>query len=148
MLTVTEMKRLPIFLLVYILLFVLSGNAADIYVSPTGNDANPGTKEQPFATLQAALRKARNLRRLNDESIKEGIHIILRGGNYQVLETIVIKPEDGGTRESSTYIEAATNETPVLSGGVQISNWKKVSAVVNGLQKNIKIKFGWQMCRW
>jgi len=129
------MKRLPPCLLVYFLLFALTGNAADIYVSPNGSDANLGTKEKPLATLQAAIRKARNLRRLNDESVKDGIHIILSGGLYTVLETVVIKPEDSGTRDSPTFIEAALNEKPVVSGGVQISNWKKLTTAVNGLQK-------------
>ena len=129
------MKRLLRFLPLLFLLLPATGFAADIYVSPVGNDNNPGTKEYPLATIQAAIRKARELRRLNDDSIKDGIHIILRGGTYPVLETIVIKPEDSGTRESSTFIEAAPNEKPVLSGGVQISNWKKVTTPVNGLQK-------------
>ena len=135
------MKRLPPYLLVYFITICPAVAMQPIFMFPQlATDANPGTKEKPLATLQAALRKARNLRRLNDESIKDGIHIILRGGNYQVLETIVIKPEDGGTRESVTYIEAAPNEQPVLSGGVPISNWKKVTAAVNGLQKNIQSK--------
>ena len=129
------MKRLPRLLFVYILLFALTGNAADIYVSPRGNDRNPGTKEQPLATLQAAIRKARDLRRLNDASVKDGIHIILRGGNYPVLETIVLRPEDSGTDDSPTWIEAATNEQPVLSGGVIIGGWKKLVTPVAGLQK-------------
>ncbi len=132
------MKRLLLFL--FIITGIFSAGAADIYVSPTGSDNNPGTKEQPLATLQAAIRKARNLRRLNDATAKDDIHIILRGGNYQVLETIVIRPEDNGTRESSTFIEAAANEKPILSGGVQISNWKKVTTAVIGLQKNIQSK--------
>lgn len=132
------MKRLLRFLPLLFLLLPATGFAADIYVSPVGNDNNPGTKEYPLATIQAAIRKARNLRRLNDESVKDGIHIILRGGTYPVLETIVIRPEDGGTRESSTFIEAALNEKPVLSGGVQIGNWKKVTAPVNGLQQKVQ----------
>lgn len=132
------MKRLQFSLSVFLLLFAQLLMAAEIYVSPNGSDKNDGSKEKPFATLNMALRKARELRRLNEASIKEGIHIILRGGSYQVLETIVIKPEDSGTRQSSTFIEAAKNEKPVLSGGVQIGNWKKVTTVVNGLQKNIQ----------
>ncbi len=134
------MKRLPFCLLAVLLFLNFSAWAVDIYVSPIGSDLNDGSKEKPFATLNMALRKARELRRLNDESIKAGIHIILRGGNYQVLETIVIKPEDNGTRESSTFIEAAPNEKPVLSGGVQISNWKKVTTPVNGLQAKYQNK--------
>jgi hypothetical protein len=132
------MKRLLRFLPLLFLLLSINGFAVEIFVSPLGNDSNPGTRDQPLATLQAALLKARDLRRLNDASITNGIHIILRGGTYQVLETIVIRPEDNGTRESSTFIEAAPNEKPVLSGGVQISNWKRVTANINGLQKNIQ----------
>lgn len=129
------MMRLRFCLLLLLLLLAFTGNAVEIYVAVNGLDTNPGTKEKPLATLSAALRKARNLRRLNDESVKDGIHIILRGGNFQVLETIVIKSEDSGTRESSTFIEAAPDEKPVLSGGVQISNWRKLTAAVIGLQK-------------
>lgn len=129
------MKQLSCLLLVCFLVSAIAVNAADIYVSTTGKDSNPGTKENPLATLQAAIRKARNLRRLNDATAKDDIHIILRGGNYQVLETIVIRPEDNGTRESATFIEAAENDKPVLSGGVQISNWKKITVPVAGLQK-------------
>ena len=129
------MKRLPPCLLVYFLLVALAGNAADIYVSPNGSDANSGSKEKPLATVQAAIRKARNLRRLNDESIRDGIHIILSGGMYSVLETIVLRPEDSGTRESPTFIEAAPNEQPILSGGVMISGWEKLVTPVAGLQK-------------
>ncbi len=129
------MKRLPQCLLVYFLLFALAGNAADIYVSPNGSDANMGSKERQLATVQAAIRKARNLRRLNDESIKGGIHIILSGGMYSVLETIVLRPEDSGTEDSPTLIEAAPNEQPVLSGGIMISGWKKLVTPVAGLQK-------------
>lgn len=104
-------------------------------MATNGSDLNDGSKEKPFATVAAALRKARNLRRLNDASVKDGIHIILRGGNYQVLQTIIIRAEDSGTRESPTLIEAAENEKPVLSGGVQIINWKKLTTPVVGLQK-------------
>ncbi|MFY7839872.1 MAG: right-handed parallel beta-helix repeat-containing protein, partial [Lacibacter sp.] len=128
------MKRLRSCFLLVFFLFAQLSMAADIYVSPNGSDANDGSKEKPFATLNKALHKARELRRLNDAGIKEGIHIILRGGTYPVLETIVIRPEDSGTRESSTFIEAAENEKPVLSGGVQISNWEKITVAVKGLQ--------------
>ncbi|MBP6431225.1 MAG: right-handed parallel beta-helix repeat-containing protein [Ferruginibacter sp.] len=132
------MKRL--LLILTFCAFYYASFAFDIFVSPNGNDNNIGTKEQPLATLQAALRKARNLRRVNDESIKNGIHIILFGGTHQVLETIVIRPEDGGTNDSPTFIEAAPNEKPIISGGIKITNWKKLTTRVIGLQKNIQAK--------
>ena len=57
------MKRLRLALLGYFLLFALWANAADIYVSPTGSDFNDGSKDKPLATLNMALRKARDIRR-------------------------------------------------------------------------------------
>jgi Right handed beta helix region/L-rhamnose mutarotase len=134
------MKRLSQCFFALLLLINFPVYAVDIFVATNGSDFNAGTKERPFATLQAALLKARDLRRLNDVSIKDGIHIILSGGIYQTLQTIIIRPEDGGTLESPTYIEAAPKEQPILSGGVQINNWKKLTTSVAGLQKNIQQK--------
>jgi hypothetical protein len=129
------MKRLPILFLIICCFFSAPLFAVNIYVSPTGNDRNPGTNDQPLATLQAAIRKARDFRRLNYASLSDGIHIILRGGIYNVLETIVLRPEDGGIENNPTIIEAAKDEQPVLSGGVAITGWKKITAPVTGLQK-------------
>ncbi|MCU7551907.1 right-handed parallel beta-helix repeat-containing protein [Chitinophagaceae bacterium LB-8] len=103
--------------------------ASDIYVAPGGVDTNPGSVQQPKATLAAALRQARELRRLNDPSIKDGIRIIVKGGTYFLNESLFIRPEDSGTENSPTIIEAAQGESPVLSGGVKVSGWKKVSSV-------------------
>ncbi len=126
----------------FLLACCLAGHAFSfaqiIYVAPDGSDLHDGSMAKPMATVQMALRKAREMRRLNDESIQNGIHIVLRGGNYQVLETIVIRPEDSGTRESTTFIEAAPNEQPVLSGAVPVMNWKKVATAVPGLQQNVQ----------
>lgn len=127
------MKRLRLALLGYFFLFACMGNAADIYVSPTGSDLHDGSKEKPFATLQMALRKARELRRLNDPSVNGGINIILRGGVYTLSEPVFIRPEDSGTPDSPTRIIAAPGEEPVLSGGFQLRNWKKLTTALSGL---------------
>jgi hypothetical protein len=111
------------------LLFTFTANAADIWVSPKGNDQNNGSKELPLATPSAALRRARELRRLSDASVKDGIHIILKGGIYPLDEAIFVRPEDSGTVDSPTTIEAAPGERPVLSGGVNVSGWVKAKSV-------------------
>jgi hypothetical protein len=127
------MKRLPQYLLAFMLLINFPAMAADIFVSTNGSDLNEGSKEKPLATVAAALRKAREMRRLNDATIAHGIHIVLKGGLYQLYEPLMIRPEDAGTSESPTYIESAPNETPVLSGGFQIHNWKKTTEKMKGL---------------
>lgn len=112
------------FLLLLVLLF--RGMAAEIYVSAqaTVSERN-GTAIAPYANLEEALRHARELRRLQDPSIKNGIRIIIRDGNYLPDQPILIRPEDSGTRESPTEIVAEGNHA-VISGGVLIQDWKKV----------------------
>ena len=107
--------------------------AADIWVAPNGNDANSGTAAAPMATVSAALRKARELRRLNDPSIQTGIHIILKGGEYPLSESIFVRPEDSGTEASPTVIEAAPGERPILSGGLAVQGWHKAPHILPGL---------------
>ncbi|MFT3935706.1 MAG: L-rhamnose mutarotase [Chitinophagaceae bacterium] len=127
------MRRLPACFLLLLLLTVCSSRAADIYVSLNGADSNSGTKDHPLASIAAALRKARELRRLNDESIANGIHIIIAEGVYHFYESLMIRPEDAGTAASPTIIEAASGDNPVFSGGIEINNWKRSVQKINGL---------------
>ncbi|WP_316810016.1 L-rhamnose mutarotase [Pedobacter heparinus] len=124
------MRSAKTYLVLFITLLLIGElKAADIYVSLKGSDHNPGTKAQPVATLANALRKARELRRLNDPSVKKGINIIIGQGVYRLDEPVVVRPEDSGSAASPTCITAAQNETVVLSGGRQISGWKKAGDV-------------------
>jgi hypothetical protein len=79
------------------------------------------------------VRKAREMRRLNDPSIKNGIEIIVREGVYYFNEPLFIRPEDAGTTESPTTIKADDGASPVFSGGVRINGWKKLQSRVDGL---------------
>jgi hypothetical protein len=106
--------------------------ASEIYVSASGKDTNSGTIESPVVTLNKALRIAREMRRLNTAGIENGIHIILKNGSYQLYEPLFIRPEDSGTSSSPTIIRSEKNNVSddnhsgaVISGGIQIKNWKK-----------------------
>ncbi len=132
-------RRLLIFplkvgmLLMLLLLGIATARSADIWVAPGGNDEAAGTKDAPMATLSAALRKARELRRLKDPSVAGGIHIIIRGGEYRLIEPVFVRPEDSGTDGSPTMIEAASGEKPVLSGGRAVTGWQPVRGRLAGL---------------
>jgi hypothetical protein len=118
-------------------LILLVGNmtvyAADIWVAVNGSDNNPGTKAQPMATIGMALRKAREMRRLNDPAVAGGVHIIVQGGWYALYEPLFIRPEDSGTPASPTFIEAAPGAHTVVSGGVAITGWSKPKERIPGL---------------
>lgn len=92
------------------LLIAYTLSAADIYVSSG-------------SSLTEALRQARELRRLNDASIKGGITIHLAAGNHYLYEPLFIRPEDSGTPESPTVITSDGKAT--LYGGMSFTGWKK-----------------------
>jgi hypothetical protein len=84
--------------------------AQPYFVSPAGNDANPGTLEKPFATLQCAQRAVRQ---------KRG-DVFLRGGTYYLPATLVFTAEDSGTKDQLVIFQNYQNEKPVISGGVRL----------------------------
>ncbi|MFL1012179.1 L-rhamnose mutarotase [Flavisericum labens] len=126
--------KLTIYL--FLLSVAFSSSAQEIWVSNNGIDTNSGSKESPVATVNMALRKARNMRRLNSPKITNGIRIVLKGGNYNLEEPIFIRPEDSGTATSPTTIEADGNALVVINGGVEITGWKKASQV-SGLNPEV-----------
>lgn len=127
------------------LLFIISltstVKATELWVSPDGNDANKGTKEAPFATLEGAIRKARELRRLKEKDISDGIKILVEDGTYLLEQPVFIRPEDSGTPESPTIISAAPKANPVVSGGIQLkNNWQKATTQTADLSAAAKGK--------
>jgi hypothetical protein len=138
------MKRLPRCLFIFLLLVYITGNAADIYVSDFGgNDyLNPGTKAKPLATIDGALRKARELRRLNDPSIAGGINIILLNTRIFLTQPIFIRHEDSGTADSPTIIRGADGNPSMISGGMELprNRWEKAPLNTPGLSGKAKGK--------
>lgn len=99
--------------------------ADEIWVSPNGNDRNSGSKDAPKATLQAALRQAREWRRVGDERARQGITINMGAGTYSLYEPIFLRPEDSGTDSAPLTIKGIGMEETIISGGVTLSRWKK-----------------------
>src|SRR3972149_5887083 len=107
--------------------------AAEFWVSTNGSDENPGTPDQPLLSPAIALRKARELRRLQHPTVADGVHIMLRGGVYSLTTPLNVRPEDSGTEASPTVFRAAPEEAPVLSGGVLVGGWNRLPHEVPGL---------------
>ena len=117
---------------------VTSPMAVDLWVSPTGSDKNPGTQAQPFASVSAAQRDARELRRLGKVGINEPVHIILQSGVYPFTSPLLVRSADSGTEKSPTVFEAAPGAKPVLSGGIDITGWHKATGNIPGMPKAAK----------
>jgi len=87
-----------------------------IYVSPKGNDAHSGESDAPLASLTAAVTKARGA---------ASAVIELGGGVYRRAEPLSLGPADNGLT-----IVAAAGATPVIDGGIEVTQWRK--GTING----------------
>jgi parallel beta-helix repeat protein len=109
------MKQL---LAAFLSLLASTACATDFYVSPTGIDSNPGTREKPFATLERARDGARAVHKPGQG--KDTIHVWLRGGSYIRTKTLEFGKLDAGTTTAPLVISAYGNEIVRITGGVVI----------------------------
>lgn len=114
-------------------LLVLPAAAAELWVSPSGSDLNPGTRTHPLASVGQAQRNATELRRLSKSASDEPLNIILRAGIYPLTSPLQFYPEASGTDANPTTLMAAPGEKPVLSGGIPITGWNRLTRRIAGL---------------
>lgn len=117
-------------------------NMTKLYVSPDGNDSADGSIDSPFATLPKAVEAVRAMRKL--ENTNPAV-IYLREGRHQLNQTLVLGIQDGRTSSSEMValdkygagesIEPAfltfaaySGETPIVSAGVPVDEWKILEA--------------------
>jgi len=103
----------------------LGASAGDIYVSAErGSDTAEGTQSSPLRSVEAAMRKAREWRRLGSKEAEGGVNITLEEGTYRPVTPIYIRPEDSGTQSSPTIIRSVGGSA-VISGGLRVTGWRK-----------------------
>lgn len=88
-----------------------------------GSDANPGSKDKPFLSVERArdeIRKAKVAGPLDGPVI---VH--LSGGVYRLTKTLEWLPEDSGTERAPITYAADAGQHPVISGGRTITGWQK-----------------------
>ncbi len=76
-----------------------------IYVAPTGDDANPGTRQQPLRTIQVAVDQA-----------QAGDTVYVRQGVYHEVVTI----KNSGRPDQPLTVAAYPGERPVIDGAYRL----------------------------
>ena len=95
------MHYLRIFLFFLVLLFPATSRAATWYVAMDGDDGNPGTLEEPFRTIQRALRE-----------VAPGDTVLVRAGVYDLETYVDVEGEPG----SPVTLSSFPGERAVLDG--------------------------------
>jgi hypothetical protein len=132
------------------LIFLTHLSAAEFFVSPTGNDADPGSLEKPFATVQRG-----------QEAASAGDIVYIRGGTYAMKENQIARKQGAmayvtsldksGAPEKRICYWAYQNEHPVFDlsevkpAGLRIdafyasANWIHIRGLeVIGVQVTLK----------
>lgn len=108
------------------LLAVSSNYRTQYFVSINGNDLNPGTIERPFATLERAREKIREIKAVHAFPIG-GVTIQLRGGTYVLTKTFDLTDKDSGTEQSPIIYRSYKHEKVYLIGGREIKGFSSVT---------------------
>lgn len=88
------------------------------FVSPKGSNANPGTKEKPFASIDHAKLQARKQ--------KGSVVINLFGGIYYLDQPVVFTPEDSRKKNETLTIKNFNNQKVIVSGSEVLKlKWTK-----------------------
>lgn len=83
--------------------FLINFNYAQIYVAIDGSDDSLGTIDQPYASFSKAI-----------SEVSAGDTIYVRGGVYNLVNTITINLAQSGTAEQFCTLQAYREERPVL----------------------------------
>lgn len=92
--------------------------AHDIYIAPTGDDRNVGSKTAPFATL------ARAVKELYQYAGKEAVSLWFASGTYYIDTTIVLGPELSGTAEHPVVFAGEPGAEVLLKGSRPLEGLK------------------------
>src|SRR5690348_5795235 len=90
--------------------------SAQIYTSPAGSDANPGSQARPVQTLERAITLARNQASVGSKDVT----ITLAGGTYRLTRPLQLDANDSGRNGKNLVFTTKAGEHPVLSGAVRI----------------------------
>lgn len=106
--------------------FADSVEAVYLYVSPNGDEFGTGTENSPVNSISAARKLVRKIKK---ENKNVPINVILKSGEYRIMETEKFAKEDGGTENAPvTYMaEVGADVTVKSSKKLNLHAFSKVA---------------------
>jgi len=94
--------------------------ALSLYVSPSGNDQNPGNADAPFATIARARDAIREIRS-GPGLPAGGITVWIAGGTYDQPATIAFDSRDSGTPDKPIVYAAPPGQLARVTGAISLN---------------------------
>lgn len=101
----------------------------EFYVSPYGNDANSGTADAPFLTIQRAKDAVDEI----NETMTGDIIVNIAEGTYEMERHLSFRTEDSGFNGYDVIYRGNKQNPPLLSGGTDISGGWEVHNATKGI---------------
>ena len=89
---------------------VVAGYGNTYYVSPDGDDSNPGTEDEPWQTLDKA-----------GDSAELGDKVLFMEGVYKAP----LFPQNSGTENAWITFKGMEGHEVIIEGGYEVTDWKK-----------------------
>ncbi len=120
----TKVKMTKSIYLLAAFLFILNSihGQIELHIASDGHDLNPGTEEQPLASLIGARNFIRNHKR--NHKVSSSYIVNIDKGNYEMNEPLILTPEDRGSEKYPIIYRAKTGTNPIFSGGKRITGFK------------------------
>ncbi len=99
-----------------------AASAAEFYVSPQGQDSNPGTRQAPWKTWQGARDGVRAFR---NATPGEAVTVYFTEGTYPLEAPVLLSAQDGGTAQAPVVYAALPGAKPVFTGSVVLKTWQQ-----------------------
>ena len=112
-------------ILLFLLLQSTGVETLSVYVAPTGNDKDAGTRARPFATLVRAREAARTFR---SSSPKRAVSVFLRSGTYRLDSSFVLSGPDSGDSLAQVTYRSFEGEEARLIGGRILAGFRPVTS--------------------
>ena len=98
-----------------------------LYVSPDGSDAWSGAlaaanAEKTDGPFKSVHRARNEIRERKHKGPLGPVTVYLRGGRYELDETLEFTPADSGAKDAPIVYRAYEGEQPILSAGLKLAN--------------------------
>lgn len=100
--------------------------SANLFVASHGSDANAGSEDKPFATLERARDEIRKIKAAGPLPAG-GITVEVSGGVYELSRPWELTEQDSGTESAPIVYRARKGEVVKISGGRAVTGWKPVA---------------------
>ncbi|MEW6121072.1 MAG: DUF4114 domain-containing protein [Pseudomonadota bacterium] len=98
----------------------------EFWVSASGSPSGSGTRDNPFATIEAAQAAVRAVL-ASAAPLTSDVTVHIGGGTYQLSQPLTFDASDSGRDGHVVRYQAVAGEHPVISGGQAVTGWTAVS---------------------